>query len=181
MTALAIGTLLALVALGFVLVPLYRADVAFGNQPTRERRRKVAGAERDDAVAALREIEFDRATGKLSDDDYATMKTSYTALALAAMRAADAEGAPRSADDEAADPRRTAAGSTTDAAEAVISRFKGGGARSCASCGPRPESDAAYCSSCGGYLAGRCAACDAPVREAGARFCSDCGHELAAA
>src|SRR5678816_1492984 len=38
------------------------------------------------ALAALKEIEFDRATGKLSDEDYALLKRKYTAEALEAMR-----------------------------------------------------------------------------------------------
>ena len=37
-------------------------------------------------MAALREIEFDRATGKLSDADYAELKARYTEQAIAAMR-----------------------------------------------------------------------------------------------
>jgi NADH pyrophosphatase NudC (nudix superfamily) len=170
-TALALGTVLALLALGFVLVPLYRGDASFGNAGPKPVRRAAAGRERDDAVDALREIEFDQATGKLSDADYATMKATYTERALSAMRAADVAGVRPATDADV---------SPLDEAEAVISRFRAG-PRSCAQCGPRPESDAAYCSSCGGYLAGRCAECDAPVREPGARFCSDCGHELAAA
>jgi len=36
--------------------------------------------------AALKEIEFDRATGKLSDADYEQLKAKYTEAALAAMR-----------------------------------------------------------------------------------------------
>ena len=36
-------------------------------------------------MAALREIEFDRETGKLSDDDYASLKAKYTGEALAAL------------------------------------------------------------------------------------------------
>ena len=35
---------------------------------------------------ALREIEFDRATGKLSDADYDELKARYTARAIDAMR-----------------------------------------------------------------------------------------------
>ena len=41
----------------------------------------------ESAIDALREIEFDRATGKLSDDDYASLKTEYTRTALVEMRA----------------------------------------------------------------------------------------------
>jgi len=34
------------------------------------------------ALAALKEIEFDRETGKLSDEDYAFLKAKYTGAAL---------------------------------------------------------------------------------------------------
>ena len=42
---------------------------------------------RNSAVDALREIEFDRATGKLSESDYSELKAAYTQRALAVMRA----------------------------------------------------------------------------------------------
>jgi hypothetical protein len=37
------------------------------------------------ALLALKEIEFDRATGKLSEADYAALSTRYTAAAVAAL------------------------------------------------------------------------------------------------
>jgi hypothetical protein len=37
-------------------------------------------------LRALKEIEFDQATGKLSDTDYAQLKAKYTADAVPAMR-----------------------------------------------------------------------------------------------
>ena len=43
------------------------------------------------AVDVLREIEFDRATGKLSEADYGSLKSAYTARALAELRAPSAE------------------------------------------------------------------------------------------
>jgi hypothetical protein len=38
------------------------------------------------ALAALKEIEFDRETGKLSDEDYEFLKTKYTMAAVEALR-----------------------------------------------------------------------------------------------
>ena len=38
------------------------------------------------ALAALKEIEFDRETGKLSDTDYEFLKAKYTAEAVEALR-----------------------------------------------------------------------------------------------
>ena len=47
------------------------------------------------ALSALKEIEFDQATGKLSDEDYAMLKGKYTAQALDALRAEDVQPRPR--------------------------------------------------------------------------------------
>lgn len=39
------------------------------------------------ALLALKEIEFDRATGKLSDEDYAALTAKYSAVAVATLEA----------------------------------------------------------------------------------------------
>ena len=83
MNALLIGTLLALAALSFVLYPLLIGE------PTRapaNNALRAGGSSRHQAIDALREIEFDRATGKLSDSDYNELKASYTARAINEMR-----------------------------------------------------------------------------------------------
>lgn len=40
---------------------------------------------RGQALLALKEIEFDRATGKLSDTDYRALKAKYSAVAIATL------------------------------------------------------------------------------------------------
>jgi len=164
MLALAIGTLLVVVALAYVLYPLVFAPAAPGARPTY---RASLGAEDtgdEDAIVALREIEFDRATGKLSDSDYADLKTRYTQRALDAMRASGAV---------------TADTPVEDVVEAAVLAIRAR-LRSCARCGPRPEPDAIYCSNCGSYLDVKCAGCGRVVDEAGAAFCAGCGRQLAA-
>jgi hypothetical protein len=163
MLALVIGTLLAVAALAFVLYPLL-FDARSSSAPRSVRPRQSATARDEDAVVALREIEFDRATGKLSDADYAELKTRYTARALEAMRASG--GASES-------------GAAVDPVEQAVLAFRAR-LRSCARCGPRPEPDAIYCSNCGAYLEEKCAGCGRVVEEAGAAFCSGCGRQLAA-
>jgi len=82
MTALLVGTTLAVASLCYVLWPLYRAEVAAAPRaPSGPRRRESA------AVEALRELEFDRQTGKIADADYEALKARYTDQALLAMRA----------------------------------------------------------------------------------------------
>ena len=164
MLALAIGTLLVVVALGYVLYPLVFAPAAASSrQPfARSTARPADGDE--DAIVALREIEFDRATGKLSDTDYADLKARYTQRALDAMRATGAVAADAPAE---------------DAVEAAVLAIRLR-LRSCARCGPRPEPDAIYCSNCGAYLDAKCAGCGRVVEEPGAAFCAGCGRQLAA-
>ena len=85
MTALLIGTALAVASLCYVLYPLYRAGVS-----TVPRASATKGRRQSFAVDALRELEFDRQTGKISDSDYEPLKAKYTSQALASMRAGDA-------------------------------------------------------------------------------------------
>ena len=50
--------------------------------------------EKREALAAIKEAEFDRAMGKLSEEDFATLTSRYRAQALAAMAALDAARPP---------------------------------------------------------------------------------------
>jgi ribosomal protein L40E len=77
-----VGTALAVASLCYVLYPLYRAE-----QATPARRISPVRNTESPAVDALRELEFDRQTGKISDADYAPLKARYTEQALAVMRA----------------------------------------------------------------------------------------------
>ena len=171
--ALTIGTVLAVAALCYVLYPLF-----FGMPPLartagpRFAARRVPTA-RAEAIAVLREIEFDRATGKLADADYAELKAEWTRRALEAQRAEDATVAV------AAPAVRVDDDPSLDSAERAIRQARAN-AVACPVDGPRPEPDAVYCSECGRWLAGACHACGAPVTGEGARFCAECGTALAA-
>ncbi|MEO7857027.1 MAG: zinc ribbon domain-containing protein [Gemmatimonadaceae bacterium] len=158
MLALIVGSLLAVSALAFVLLPLLVPGASSVGPRTGKQRIAPARGE-DEAVVALREIEFDRATGKLSDADYEELRTRYTRRALESLRA------------NAVSPE--------DVAEAAVFAYRSR-LRSCVTCGPRSEVDANYCSSCGIYLPGTCGSCGAVVNESGAAFCTACGRELAA-
>jgi cytochrome c-type biogenesis protein CcmI len=98
MTALIVGTVLAVAALAFVLLPLFRDDAAAGAMSRRPPSVDRSEGDRERAVDALREIEFDRETGKLSDADYTALKASYTQRALVAMRAESELAPPPAAD-----------------------------------------------------------------------------------
>jgi double zinc ribbon protein len=136
------------------------------------------------ALAALKEIEFDRETGKLSDSDYQSLKTKYTAEALTAMRH-DPEPAAtdRGSDDLetmiAAKVRALRSASASKSSDASASSPSSGPA--CAGCGPRPEPAAVYCSSCGRRLPVRimCDRCGTTLVP-GSKYCESCGRQVAA-
>jgi hypothetical protein len=170
---IAVGAVIALVVLVYVLLPV------LGVTPPAARARRGSTG-RDDRVVAdlgttavdtLREIEFDRETGKLSDADYHALKKTYTERALSELRAADASASSSGAPSNA---------SVTESVTAPATPSPELAALVCPECGPRVESDALYCSTCARYLPGSCVACGATVVESGARYCGSCGQRLAA-
>jgi hypothetical protein len=124
------------------------------------------------ALLALKEIEFDRETGKLSEEDYRFLKEKYTAQAIEALRAEEETRAPD--DVEALIAHRVRALRSAAASAPP-------GALVCPTCGPRPEPDAAFCSTCGSRLpaAATCAHCGTALA-ADSRFCEGCGSRVAA-
>ena len=156
--ALLAGTVLAVGALAFVLYPLF-FDVRPHVRPAARTEHRPAD---DSAIVALREIEFDRATGKLSESDYQELKQQYSARALREMRRAGSTNPVEAA----ADP-----------IEARVRAFRSTH-RECVTCGVRPEADAIYCSNCGAFLDRACPECGAEIVEPGAGFCAKCGIPL---
>lgn len=159
LVALIAGTVLAVGALAFVLYPLFFAVRPRVSRPPTA----SARAADDSAIVALREIEFDKATGKLSESDYTELKRTYSERALQEMRRA---GSP-------------AGETTSDPIEARVRAFRAH--RECDTCGVRPEADAIYCSNCGAFLDRACPECRAEIVEPGAGFCARCGVPLTAA
>jgi hypothetical protein len=160
---LAAGVLLAAAAVYYVLRPVLRPEFNEGSVAAdlvdEDLDEDVSSRTR--SIRALREIEFDRATGKLSDSDYESLRAKYTALALEALRE------PADRPPQPAVPARVA----TPPARP-----------SCPDHGPRPERDAVFCSACGrrlGAAPGYCASCGTAL-ESNARFCSRCGTRVAA-
>jgi hypothetical protein len=72
--ALLVGALLAIGSVVLVAFPFIRepapADDRLVQPDAAQQRRLALAEERDRALAALKELEFDHRTGKVSDDDY---------------------------------------------------------------------------------------------------------------
>src|SRR6266850_2418473 len=145
MLELIVGVLLAAGATYYVLLPILRPPP----EPSADTGVSDEGEDPDDdmspravAFRALKEIEFDRATGKLSDQDYDALKAKYTGEALVAMRGEQGAGSREQKQTFKPAPRSPLP------------------APSCSEHGTPSEADAVFCPQCGkrlGRAAGYCA------------------------
>lgn len=167
---LLLGLLLALLAVFVVVLPILR--------PPRAAAPSVLFDEPEDdpvenrkalALAALKEIEFDRETGKLSESDYQAMLVRYQKEAVEALKASDApaemaaggpngSGGPSAAGGNghapSADRGPTSAEgmpSAEDAVERLIAetRKASKGRKFCTNCGAVLEGSGRFCVECG--------------------------------
>ena len=102
--ALVLGALIAVVAVVLVALPFLRepaaTDDSLATPGELEQRHLALSEERDRALAALTELEFDHRTGKISDDDYRELvgplrRQAAEALRALELRAGSAEGRVR--------------------------------------------------------------------------------------
>jgi len=180
-TGFVAGLLLAVGMVWLVLDPILRPAPRAGSRP--------AGDDEIDpdddltpravALRALSEIEFDRATGKLSTPDYESLKARYTRDAVEALRAPEpGAGSPAPAPASSSvlppsppppPPRAPAAAVPRGSACPVHGPVAAPGAEFCPACGRRlGAAGAGYCGACGNAL------------EADSRFCGRCGSRVAA-
>ena len=93
--ALAVAAMLAVVAVVFVARPFLRdpspASDRLDELAPEARERLALAEERDRALAALKELEFDHRTGKIDDDDYRALVGSLRQEAARTLRAVQAE------------------------------------------------------------------------------------------
>jgi hypothetical protein len=167
------GVVLASAAVWFVLRPIVKPEAAGRGTGDGGGVGEGEGDDPEDdlsaravAVRALKEIEFDRATGKLSDADYDALRVKYTAEAIAALRAGEPGSGKREGGSVGAHP--------LPAPRSPLPV--------CSTCGSRPERGAVFCSSCGRRLTaapGFCGRCGAGLED-GATYCAHCGVRVAA-
>ena len=134
MLELIAGIVVAFVAVGAVLQPLLTGAQGMQHSGPAEDAVEFEDIEESaspkiQALLALKENEFDRATGKLSDVDYQELKAKYSRVALQEIEREEA--------------------GAEDAAEALVRQIAEAAVVVCPNCGPRPEADATFCSDCG--------------------------------
>jgi cytochrome c-type biogenesis protein CcmI len=129
-----IGLLIVAAAAIYIAWPLLRQD-AHAAMPRAPSEVAAMQKEKEVALEAIRELDFDLRIGKLSEEDHQSLRANLEKRALHALTALDAAG-----DD--ASPMRAIAGQGS-----APSTDEGGGF--CPSCGNRFKRDARFCVSCG--------------------------------
>ena len=139
-----LGLIIVLLAAGFVAWPLLQPD-APASSAVVDIQEGSPERDKEQALIAIREADFDHRTGKLSDEDYATLRTELEGRALNAMAAIESESALH--------PVIPAAPAVAPGgASAPTSRAGGEPGGFCPACGVRFLRDARFCSGCGKKL-----------------------------
>lgn len=155
-------------AAGFyrMLAPLATEDAAMFSEPLTERSRAALEREKALVMRSIKELEFDRAMGKLSPRDFDEMAGRLRTRAISLMKQLDEGGSVYREIIERELSARLGKGAafappTESSAEAAAPRTAGADARpardaagACASCGTSNDHDAAFCKRCGSKLTG---------------------------
>jgi len=140
-------------AAGFyrMLAPLTAKDVSIFSEPLNERSRSALEREKMLALRSIKELEFDRAMGKVSAKDFDEMVGRLRTRAVSLMKQLDDDGGGyRSVIERELSARMTkpsaAPASPYVSAAATVAND------GCASCGTVNDADALFCKRCGSKL-----------------------------
>ena len=137
------------------LVPLIGSDVLTRVEPLAEGTRALLEREKLLTLRSIKELEFDRAMGKVSARDFDEMSARLRTRALSLMKQLDAEGGYRELIERELSARlQTSAADGSKAASRASAPAPAPAAVGlrCA-CGTANDADAAFCKRCGAELA----------------------------
>jgi hypothetical protein len=114
-----------------------------------QRTRAALEREKFLTLRAIKELEFDRAMGKVSDADWQEMSGRLRARAAGLMRQLDAGAGYREQIERDLEKRLATPPGQKESAAAVAAEVAG---NYCTECGTKNESDAKFCKNCGHKL-----------------------------
>ncbi len=142
---------------------------------------EALAAQQDMLLNALRDLDFDHATGKIADEDYAPQRARLAAEGAAVLKQLDMMKVTLRAGDKAAPRRQTPANMDDGIEAAVAARRRAPVIESivCHQCGASAQTADKFCPRCGAVLAAACPECGRAVRPDD-KFCAGCGAKLLA-
>ncbi len=132
-----IGIVLAIATAAFIAYPLFQKQKNKVSFALNHRAQEME-ARKNEIYAAIRDIDFDYQMGKLTQEDYETLRQQYKTEAIGMMKQIDQAGSP-------------AARSRTAQRDAP-SRGARNAERFCHHCGQPVGADDQFCNACGGKL-----------------------------
>jgi len=158
-----LGLALVILVTPFVISP-FMQDKRRNQKPQAERDPILPELAKRDALAALRDLDFDFHTGKIAEEDYTPLRQRLVAEAAQALQAAEAWQPNWDAEIEAAVR-------TVRAARGTVRHL------ACPYCHAPLVADSKFCPQCGKALEAACPQCHSAVR-ADDKFCARCGESL---
>lgn len=172
--SLAIGAAgLAAFGLYRTVWPLVAREFSDGIATVGPRTRAALEREKTLVLRSIKELEFDRAMGKVSEADFQEMVARLRARALTLLRQLDQGGSPyrtlierelqarlaarlaTTTSGEGASGSRDELASVRPSRDVSVLAAEAGEGRSCAACGTMNDPDARFCKQCGARLADR--------------------------
>ncbi len=158
-----------------VFLPIATGKAPRGGQVLGGRTRAVLEREKALALRTIKELEFDRAMGKVSDRDFAEMSARLRARAGRLLRQLDAGVDYRQQIEREIERRLGPAPAAVQAAPSAAAPRA-----ACRACGAANDADFRFCKACGVSAShGACGSCGT-TNDTDAAFCKSCGTRLSA-
>lgn len=154
--AIFVGLAMFVATLPFVIGPFKRN---LNNGSKKSANLLPHGEQKQNVMFALRDLDFDFKTGKVSDEDYEILRAELVADAAEYFQSEE------SLKDEHIE-------AMISARQALLSK-----SRECSNCGSSVEADSRYCSQCGTSLEIHCPSCGKGIQDDDF-FCTTCGENL---
>jgi len=184
---LLIKIVLALGVVAYVGLPLLKTQFEDDTEVMSEEAEDLY-RRKESTYSAIKELEFDYKTGKLSDQDYAELDAKYRADAIEVLETIDMmeHGATAPAKTPSGDAPKKRGKGLKPRPAAALERFV------CVECEQENSQGARFCGGCGSELGGEivvksgngsqapsseCVDCGKPVKD-GHKFCASCGAEV---
>ena len=153
LVAVLVGLTMLVISVPFVAKPFQKVR---GKKPATPVKQVDPDEQRLATLTALRDLDFDFQVGKVSEDDYTSLRTRLVAEAA-----------------------RTLQDDKNDEIETLIQARKTSKAKApaCAHCGETLEAGIRFCPRCGTAVEASCPSCGKNIK-AGDLFCSSCGTQF---